>query len=86
MKRHVARGSKPLEGCQLAAIRCQFSLQPSIVVLLYLSMNQLNMCRKTAFGCFIRIGSYVLRIAFARFARKTLDRVAFMVTMSALVF
>ena len=38
------------------------------------------------FGCFIRIGSYVLLIAFGRLTRKTSDRAAFMVTMSALVF
>jgi len=44
------------------------------------------MCRKTVFGCFIRIGWYLSRIAFVRFARKTTDRAAFMVTMSALVF
>ncbi len=46
-------------------------------------MNQSNMCRKTVFGCFMQIGSYVLQIAFGRFARKTLERVAFMVMMSA---
>ena len=49
-------------------------------------MNQLNMWRKTVFGSFIRIGSYVWRIAFGRFARKTSERAAFIVTMSALVF
>ena len=38
------------------------------------------------FGCFMRIGSYVWRIAFGRFARKTSERAAFIVTMSALVF
>jgi len=49
-------------------------------------MNQSNMCRKTVFGCFMRIGSYILPIAMGRFVRKTLERVTFMVTMSALVF
>ena len=49
-------------------------------------MNQLNMWRKTVFGSFIRIGSYVWRIAFGRFARKLSERAAFIVTMSALVF
>jgi hypothetical protein len=44
------------------------------------------MCRKTVFGCFMQIGSYVLRIAFGRFARKMSERVAFMVMMSAQVF
>ena len=86
MTRHVARGSKPSEGCQSAAIRCRFSSLSSVVVLPYFVMNQSNMCRKTVFGCFMRIGSYVSRIAFGRFARKTSDRAAFMVTMSALVF
>ncbi len=37
-------------------------------------------------GSFIRIGPYVSRIAFGRFARKTLARAKFMVTISALVF
>ena len=86
MKRRIARGSKPLEGCQLAAICCQFSSQSLVVVLSYFMMNQSNMCRTTVFGYFIRIGSYVSRITFGRFAWKTLDRVAFMVTMSGLVF
>ena len=85
MKRRVARGSKPLEGCQLVAICCQFSSRSLVVVLPYFVMSQSNMCRKTVFGCFIRIGSYVSQIAFGRFARKTSDRAAFMVTMSALV-
>jgi hypothetical protein len=49
-------------------------------------MNQLNMWRKTVFGCFMQIGSYVWQIAFGRFTRKTLERAAFIVTMSALVF
>ncbi len=44
------------------------------------------MCRKTVFGCFMQIGSYVLLIAFGRFARKTSERAAFMVMMSARVF
>ena len=44
------------------------------------------MCRKTVFGCFMRIGSYVLQIALGRFVRKTSERAAFMVTMSCLVF
>ena len=38
------------------------------------------------FGCFMQIGLYVWRIAFGRFARNTSERVAFIVTMSALVF
>ncbi len=37
------------------------------------------------FGCFMRMGSYVLQITFGRFARKMSERAAFMVTMSALV-
>jgi hypothetical protein len=49
-------------------------------------MNQSNMCRKTVFGCFMQIGLYVLRIPFGRFARKTSERAAFMVMMSARVF
>ncbi len=49
-------------------------------------MNQSNMCRKTVFGCFMQIGLYVSQIALGRFARKTWERAAFMVTMSALVF
>ncbi len=48
-------------------------------------MNQSNMCRKTVFGCFMQIGLYILRIAFGRFARKTSERAAFMVMMSAQV-
>ena len=48
-------------------------------------MNQSNMCRKTMFGCFMRIGSYVSQIALGRFTRKRSERAAFMVTMSALV-
>jgi hypothetical protein len=48
-------------------------------------MNQSNMCRKTVFGCFMQIGSYVSRIALGRFARKSSERAAFMVTMLALV-
>ena len=44
------------------------------------------MCRKTVFGCFMRIGSYVSQIVVGRFARKTLEGVAFIVTMSAQVF
>ena len=43
------------------------------------------MCRKIVFGCFIQVGLYISRIAFGRFARKALERAAFMVTMSALV-
>jgi len=88
MKRRVARGSNPLEGCQSAAIRCRFSSQSSVVVLPYFVMNQSNMCRKTVFGCFMRIGigSYVSRIALSRFAKKTSERAGFMVTMSALIF
>ncbi len=86
MKRCVTRGTKPLEGCQLTAIHCQFSSRSSVAVLPYFVMNQLNMRRKTVFGCFIRIGSYVSQIAFGRFVRTTSDRAAFMVTMSALVF
>jgi hypothetical protein len=86
MKRPVARGSKPLEGCQVVAILCQFSLQSSVVVRPYFVMNQGNMCRKTVFGCFMQIGLYVSRIAFGRFARKTLERAAFIVTMSTQVF
>jgi hypothetical protein len=38
------------------------------------------------FGCFMHIGLYVSRIAFVRFARKTLERAAFIMTMSAQVF
>ena len=49
-------------------------------------MNHSNMCRKTVFGCFMQIGSYVLQIALGRFARITFERAAFMVTMSALDF
>ena len=48
-------------------------------------MNQLNMCRKTVFSCFMQIGSYLSHIAFGRFPRKTSERVAFTVMMSALV-
>jgi hypothetical protein len=48
-------------------------------------MNQSNMCRKTVFSCFMRIGSYVSQIALGRFARKTSERAAFMVLISALV-
>jgi hypothetical protein len=81
----VARGSKPSEGCQSAAILCRLSSQSSAVVLPYFVMNQSNMCRNTVFGCFMQMGSYVLQIAFGRFARKTSERAAFMVTMSALV-
>jgi hypothetical protein len=55
------------------------------VVLPYFVMNQSNMCRNTVFGCFMQMGSYVSRITFGRFARKTSERAAFMVTMSALV-
>ena len=51
-----------------------------------LQQNQLNMWRKTVFGCFIQIGSYVSQIALGRFARNTSESAAFMVTMSALVF
>ena len=74
------------EGCQSAAICCRFSSRSLVVVLPYFVMNQSNMCRKTVFGCFIRIGLYISRIAFGRFARKTSDRAAFMVMMFALVF
>ena len=49
-------------------------------------MNQSNICRKTVFGCFMRIGSYVSQIALGRFVRKTSERAVFMVTMSALIF
>jgi hypothetical protein len=49
-------------------------------------MNQSNMSRKTVFGCFMQIGSYVSQIALGRFVRKKSERAAFMVTMSALVF
>jgi len=52
----------------------------------YFLMNQLNMWRKTVFGCFMQIGSYIWQIPFGRFMRKTLERAAFIVTMSALVF
>jgi hypothetical protein len=38
---------------------------------------------KNSLGCFIWIGLYVSRIAFGRFARKTLERATFIVTMSA---
>ena len=86
MKRRVARGSKPSEGCQSAAICCRFSSRSSVVVLPYFVMNQSNICRKTVFGCFMQIGSYVSQIALGRFARKTSERAAIMVTMSALVF
>jgi hypothetical protein len=86
MKRHTARGSKPLEGCQVVAILCQFSLQSLIVVHPYFVMNQLNMCRKTVFGCFMQIGSYFSQIAFGRFTRKSSERAKFIVTMSAQVF
>ena len=86
MKRRVARGSNSLAGCQSAAIHCRFSSRSSVVVLPYFVRNQSNMCRKTMFGCFMRISSYISRIALCRFARKTSERVAFMVTMSALVF
>ncbi len=41
------------------------------------------MCRKAVFGCFMQLGLYVSQIAFGRFARKTLERAAFMVMMSA---
>jgi hypothetical protein len=85
MKRRIARGSNPSEGCQSAAIRCQFSSQSPVVVLPYFVMNQSNMCRKTVFSCFMRIGLYVSRIALGRLVRKTSERAAFMVTMSALV-
>ncbi len=37
-------------------------------------------------GCFMLIGLYVLQIAFGRFARKTSERAAFIVSMSAQVF
>ncbi len=83
MKRRVARGSKPLQGCQVVAILCQFFLQSLVVVRPYFVMNQSNMCRKTVFGCFMRIGLYVSRIILGRFARKTLESAAFIVTMSA---
>ncbi len=43
------------------------------------------MSRNTMFGCFMRMGLYVLQIAFERFARKMSERAAFMVLMSALV-
>ena len=36
MKRRVARGSKPSEGCQSAAICCRFSSRSLVVVLPYL--------------------------------------------------
>jgi hypothetical protein len=49
-------------------------------------MNQSNMCRKTVFGCFMRISSYVSQIAFGRFTRKMSERAAFMAMMSAQVF
>jgi hypothetical protein len=81
----IARGLKPLEGCQSAAILCRLSLRSLAVVLPYFVMNQSNMCRNTVFGCFMQMGSYVLQIAFGRFARKTSEKAAFMVTMSTLV-
>ena len=86
MKRRVVSGSNPSEGCQSAAIHCRFSSQSSVVVLPYFVMNQSNMSRKTVFGCFMQIGSYVSQIALGRFVRKKSERAAFMVTMSALVF
>jgi hypothetical protein len=49
-------------------------------------MNQSNMCRKTVVSRFMRIGLYVSQIALGRFAWKTSERAAFIVTMSAQVF
>ncbi len=86
MKSLIARGSKPLEGCQVVAIFCQFALQSLVIVCPYLVMNQSRMQRKTVFGCFVRIGLYVSQIAFGRFARKISERAEFIVTMSAQVF
>ncbi len=83
MKRRVAWGSKPLEGCQVAAILCQFFSGSLVVVRLYFVMNQSNMCKKTVFDCFMQISLYVSQTAFGRFARKTLERATFIVTMSA---
>ncbi len=83
MKRRVARGLKPLVGCQVEAILCQFALQSLVVVHPYFIMNQSNMWRKTVFGCFMRISSYVSEIAFGRFARTTSEKAAFIVTMHA---
>jgi hypothetical protein len=80
------RGSKPFEGCQVAAILCQFSLPSLVVVCPYYVMNQSNMWRKTVFGCFMRICLYVSHTTFGRFARKTLERAVFIVTMTARVF
>jgi hypothetical protein len=80
MKRHIARGSEPFEGCQVVAILCQSSLQSLVVVHPYFVMNQSNMCRKTVFGCFTWIGLHIPQIAFGRFAMKTLERAAFIVS------
>ena len=85
MKKHVARGSKLLEGYQVAAILYQFSLQSLVVLYLYFVMNQSNMWRNTVFGCFMQISSYVSQIAFGRFARKTSKKAKFIATMSAQV-
>jgi hypothetical protein len=41
------KGSNPLEGCQVSAIFCQFSLQSLVVLRPYFVMNQSNMCRQT---------------------------------------
>ncbi len=86
MKRCIARGLKPLEGCQVAAILCQFALQFLVIVCPYFMMNQSIMWRKTVFGCFMQIDLYVSQISFGRFARKLLERAKFIVTMSAQVF
>ena len=74
------------KGLKSVGICCRFSLQSSVIVLPYFVMNQSNICRKTVFGCFMRIGSYVSQIALGRFERKTSERAAFMVTISALIF
>jgi hypothetical protein len=86
MKRRIARGLKLSEGYQVAAIHCQFSLQSLVVVRPYFVMNQSNMCRKTVFGCFVRISLYISQIALGRFVRKTSERATFIVTMFAQVF
>jgi hypothetical protein len=76
------KGSKSLEGCQVLAILCQFSLQSLVVVCLYFVMNQLKMYRKTVLSCFMWIGLYVSQITFGRFDRKTSERATFIVTLS----
>ncbi len=64
----------------------RFSSRSLVVVRPYFVMSQSNMWRKTVFAYFMWIDLYVSQIAFDRFTRKTLERAAFIVTMSPQVF